>query len=213
MSRSLLGFRLIRRKELDRLRAQVSGIQEESQAQLAELTRQLRAAEDDLRAARDDLRAAQDKYAALEQAARSRADPEPVERRALPDPAPPAQFPPGGAEDGPPSVVRELVSMADKLVELTGVGAPSDPRQASAALRWLERRTQALLAVCDVMRIEDSGPLDLQRHEVIASRAAPGEDLVDHIADTVRPGYAWHGSLLRPQQVIAYIPAEEATGY
>jgi molecular chaperone GrpE (heat shock protein) len=42
---------------------------------------------------------------------------------------------------------------------------------------------------------------------VVGSRAAPSDVFADQIADTVRPGYAWRGSLLRPQQVIAYVPA------
>jgi hypothetical protein len=198
MGSTLPGFRLIRRKELDRLRAEVSAIREESQAQVADLTRKLRAAQDEL--------------AAPERTIRSRGDSSQAEQPTR-DTAAPGQFPPGEAgAAGPPPVVQELVNMADQLVDLTGGGAPSDPQQASAALRWLGLRTQTLLAVCDVVRIEDSGPLDLQRHQVVACRAAPGDDLVDQIADTIRPGYAWHGSLLRPQQVIVYIPANEVTG-
>ena len=60
MSISLLGFQLARKKELDRLRAQISDLQEESQAQVAELTRQLCAA--------------QGERAALEQAAHDTRD-------------------------------------------------------------------------------------------------------------------------------------------
>jgi hypothetical protein len=194
MSISLLGFQLVRKRELDRLRAQISDLQEESQAQVAELTRQLRAA--------------QGERAVLEQAAHDTRD---SSQAKLPAPVDDAQYSPAGVDAaGPPAIVRELVNVADRLVDLTGVGAPSDPEQASAVLRWLEVRTQVMLAACGVVRVEDSGSLDLHRHQVVVSRAAPDKDLVDQIADTVRPGYAWHGSLLRPQQVIAYIPANEA---
>jgi molecular chaperone GrpE (heat shock protein) len=115
----------------------------------------------------------------------------------------------GGA---PPPVARELIGVADRLVDLTGAGAPQDGEQVGAALRWMRSRTEALLSACDVVRIEDGGPVDFQRHEVLGNRAAPNDDLLDHIADTVRPGYAWHGSVLRPQQVIAYVESDEATG-
>jgi hypothetical protein len=203
MSRSLLGYRLIRSKEVDRLHAQLSSIQEESESRLAQMTRQLHTLEDELRTVRD-------KCASLEQAARSAPDPQ---QPASADPARLGHDPlTPGAMAGPPRVVRELVGVADKLADLAGDHAPADPQQAAAALRWLQVRTQALLAACDVARVEDGGLLDMQRHQVIATRAAPAEDLVDHIADTVRPGYAWQGSLLRPQQVIAYVPADEARG-
>jgi hypothetical protein len=111
------------------------------------------------------------------------------------------------AEGEPPAVVRELVRLADRLPDLTGENAPRDPEQAAVITRWLEERARALLTACDVVPVEDSGPLDLGRHEVVGTRAAPAGDLVHHIADTVRPGYTWQGRLLRPQQVVAYVAA------
>jgi hypothetical protein len=104
----------------------------------------------------------------------------------------------------PPRVVRELIRLADGLPDLTGDHAAAAPVRADELARWLETRTQALLKACDVELVEDNGPLDLQRHEVIATRAAPASDLVHHIADTARPGYSWHGRLIRPQQVVVY---------
>ena len=112
----------------------------------------------------------------------------------------------------PPKVVRELIRVTDGLMDLIEGGAAREPERAATALDWLRRRAEALLVSCDVVRIDDSGPIDLFRQEVVDSRPAPAGDLVDQIADTVRPGYSWHGSLIRPQQVVAYIPAEEARG-
>lgn len=202
---SLLGFRLIRRKELDWLHAQVSTIREELRVRVADLTRQLCLAQ-------GELRTAQEKHALLARTTCNMGNSSQAHQSASHAPAAPTQFPLGEVRPaGPPPVVHELVGVADRLVDLTGSGAPSDPQQASAALSWLELRTQTLLAACDVLRIEDRGPLDLHRHQVVASRAAPSDDLVDQIADTIRPGYAWHGSLLRPQQVVAYIPADEVS--
>lgn len=110
--------------------------------------------------------------------------------------------------DEPPAVARELIAMADRLVDLTGSTAPTDAEQATAVLRWLRGRVDALLALCEVAPITDDGVLNFMRHEVVADRPAPREELVDHIADTVRPGYLWRHDLLRPQQVVAYIAAE-----
>ncbi len=111
---------------------------------------------------------------------------------------------------GPPSAVRELVSVADRLADLTGSAAPADPQQTAVVLRWLESRAQSVLTAHGVVRIDDSGPVDVRRHEVVARRAAPSAELTDQIAQTIRPGYAWRGAPLRPQQVIAYVRADEA---
>jgi hypothetical protein len=117
---------------------------------------------------------------------------------------------PGGA-DGPPPIVREVIRVADGLLNLTGSGAAPDPQRADTVLRWIEARTRSLLAACDVVRIEEAGDFDPLRHEAVASRTAPDPDLAHQIADTIRPGYAWHGRLLRPQQVTVYVPAGTAT--
>jgi molecular chaperone GrpE (heat shock protein) len=118
----------------------------------------------------------------------------------------------GVGTPSPPKVVHELIRVTDGLTDLIEGGAAQEPERATTALDWLHRRVEALLVSCDVTRIDDSGPVDLLRQEVVDSRPTPTADLVDQIADTVRPGYSWHGSLIRPQQVVAYIPAEEARG-
>lgn len=107
-------------------------------------------------------------------------------------------------EAEPPRIVRELIRLADRLPELTGDHASATPAHAEEAARWLNARTRALLTACDVERVEDNGPLDLHRHAVVATKPAPASDLVQHIAATVRPGYSWHGHLVRPQQVVVY---------
>jgi hypothetical protein len=111
------------------------------------------------------------------------------------------------AGDAPPLVVDELVRLADRLPAMSAHGAQLDPGQAAAAARWLDQRVQAALAACEVTRVEDDGALDLRRHEVVGTRAAPSESLAHQIAQTVRPGYAWHDRVLRAQQVVAYVPA------
>jgi hypothetical protein len=109
----------------------------------------------------------------------------------------------------PPVIAGELITLADRLVDLTGQGAPVDAEQAGAVLGWLAGRTQAMLNACEVTAITDEGPVDLMRHEVVAGRPASTAELAEHIASTIRPGYAWRGRLLRPQQVVAYIFTEE----
>jgi molecular chaperone GrpE (heat shock protein) len=98
----------------------------------------------------------------------------------------------------PPPVARELITMADRLVDLRTSGT-------TEILEWLRARSNALLALCEVAPITDGGTVDFLRHEVVADRPAPRAELVDHIADSVRPGYLWRHHLIRPQQVIAYV--------
>jgi hypothetical protein len=109
----------------------------------------------------------------------------------------------------PPVIASELIALADRLADLTEQGAPVDAEQASTVLGWLAGRTQAMLDACEVTAITDDGPVDLMRHEVVAGRPASTAELAEHIASTIRPGYAWRGRLLRPQQVVAYIFTEE----
>lgn len=116
---------------------------------------------------------------------------------------------PGG---GPAAAVREVIRLADGLLDLTGNGASPEQQQASIVLRWVEARTKSLLTACEVVRIEETGSFDPSRHQAVASRAAPSPELSHQIANTVRPGYAWHGTLLRPQQVVVYVPADQALG-
>jgi molecular chaperone GrpE (heat shock protein) len=181
---------LIRRSHLDLLHEQLAELRDRSQAEVDELTERLRSTKAELEST-------------AAQLASTAADLRAARAQTREAPATPTRR----GQAGPPPVIRELVSVADMLVGLIGGGVWSDPDGAETALRWFEERTAALLAMCDVTRIEDSGQLDLRRHEVVASRTTPSEELADQIADTVRPGYAWHGSLLRPQQVIAYVPA------
>jgi hypothetical protein len=113
-----------------------------------------------------------------------------------------------GRHDEPLPITRELIAMADRLADITRRGTGPDTEPAAGVLRWVSGRVQALLALCEVAPIEDQGELDFLRHEVVGDRAAPRPELVDHIADTVRPGYQWRTELVRPQQVIAYVPVD-----
>ncbi|GLY25530.1 hypothetical protein [Micromonospora sp. NBRC 101691] len=113
---------------------------------------------------------------------------------------------PAGAPAGePPGGVRELVTIADRLADLTSRATPTDPAQAAAVLRWLDRQLPAVMEAAGLVAIADpAGPVDLDRHEVVASRPGPVDTEV--IAETVRVGYLWRGSLLRTQQVVTTHP-------
>jgi molecular chaperone GrpE (heat shock protein) len=96
----------------------------------------------------------------------------------------------------PPQAAVELIELSDRLESL----APGDLDQA-----WIRERLRAILALHEIAPIADMGLVDFTRHEVVADRPADRATQVDHIADTVRPGYLWRGTILRPQQVVAWV--------
>jgi hypothetical protein len=112
-------------------------------------------------------------------------------------------------EAGLPEVVAEVIRLADGVLDLRdGLGSSvADGQPAATVLRWAGARARSLMAACEVTQLEESGAFDPVRHKAVASREAPSVGLVRHIADTVRPGYAWRGELLRPQEVVVYAPA------
>lgn len=102
---------------------------------------------------------------------------------------------------GPPPPATELMEIADRLAALTSAGRGLDP----AAADWLTDRFTGVLARCEIAVVDDTGPVDPARHEVVGVRPAPDDERADHIAETVRRGYEWRGRILRPQQVIAFV--------
>lgn len=115
-------------------------------------------------------------------------------RRRLPEPEP--ESGPGEAE--PPPIVHELIDISDRIA---GMRDTADP----AVTRWLLDRITGALADTGVTSIREEGVVDPTRHAVLGVRPTADLDLVDRIAETVRPGYSWNDRILRPQQVIAYV--------
>jgi hypothetical protein len=98
----------------------------------------------------------------------------------------------------PPAISRELIGIADRCAN----------QRDNLDVRWLNSSITRLLEQSGIYPIEDDGEVDPTRHEVIEVRGVTQSDLVNHIAATVRPGYAWRGQILRPQEVVAYVRAE-----
>lgn len=110
----------------------------------------------------------------------------------------------GTGHDGQPAVVRELIRLADGLSDLITQAETSGQLTVDTVLRWVGVRTESLLIACDIVQILDADGFDPARHQSVAGRPAPCPQQTGRIAETVRPGYAWKGALLRPQQVIVY---------
>ncbi|WJK42615.1 hypothetical protein O7608_09695 [Solwaraspora sp. WMMA2056] len=104
-----------------------------------------------------------------------------------------------------PDTLWQLIRIADRLADLTSRATPVDPGQAVAVLRWLDRQLPAVLEAAGLIAIADTtGPVDLDRHEVVASRSGPVT--AEEITETVRVGYQWRGALLRTQQIVTTCP-------
>lgn len=144
-----------------------------------------------------------------------RTAPEPTEATA--ETPPPAALttlaPPSAPEPSPPSeelsisTVLGLISLADDLAVLAD---RSGEESGSRTLGLLARKVERLLARSGVQVVRDEGPVVGTRHEVVATRPAGSDQVANQIASTVRPGYLHDdGSLIRPQQVVAYTAGED----
>ncbi|MBC6457024.1 hypothetical protein [Actinomadura sp. HBU206391] len=118
-------------------------------------------------------------------------------RRRLPAPGPEADEE-EPAEVEPPPIVHTLIDISDRVAGLRDSVEP-------AVTRWLLDRITEALADAGVSAIREEGAVDTTRHAVLGVRATADPELVDRIAETVRPGYRWNDQVLRPQQVIAYV--------
>lgn len=104
-----------------------------------------------------------------------------------------------GGTDHQPDIASDVIEIFDHLAS-----RPDD-----AARRWLENRLGRIARKCELHWIDDTGPVDLRRHEVIGVRPATGHHPGD-IAATVRLGYSQHGRIVRAQQVIVFAEDESA---
>lgn len=115
----------------------------------------------------------------------------------------------GQIKGGKTTLVNALLGeeVADTgLLELT-FGLADDPTAADGPVPDRVRRgVVAAPAASGVTTVEDTGRVAPARHHVVATRDDPSGLLSDRIAETVRPGYFWRDVLLRPQEVVSYVP-------
>jgi hypothetical protein len=141
---------------------------------------------------------------------RSRAVAPPAELR--PEPAlvgPPAAAAPAGEsvpgpdpvpDPEPSATARELIRLRDWVLSATRGG----PQTAPEALRTLYRELGEVLEKEGMTLLEESGPYNWRWQEVLSTRVTDDPSQDETVCSTVRPGYLFHGKLVRPQQVIVY---------
>lgn len=71
-------------------------------------------------------------------------------------------------------------------------------------LEVLYHQLGKILEAEEVTTLEEMGLFNYERHQVISTKPTDDPNQKDCICDTVRPGYLFHGSLIRPQEVIVY---------
>jgi len=99
--------------------------------------------------------------------------------------------------DRPSPAVTRLIDVRDHVF---GNAAPSAELNA-----WLYARLGNALGDLGVATLEAAGAVDWTFQEVVGTRATTDKALDQTVAATVRPGYRFGETVLRPQQVIAYV--------
>ena len=97
--------------------------------------------------------------------------------------------------------VLNIVDSFERAV--ASASAPDDERDPfRAGVLAIYRQMQRLLDQNGVERFESIGqPFDPERHEAVGTVAARDSAEPGSVAEEERPGYLWHGRLLRPARV------------
>lgn len=98
------------------------------------------------------------------------------------------------------ATAKELIKLRDWVLLAKSGEKASSPEVLSAIYTKLGQ----ILEQEGVTAIEDAGPFNYERQQVVSTQATDDPEKVDCICDTVRPGYQFHGKLIRPQEAIVY---------
>jgi hypothetical protein len=93
---------------------------------------------------------------------------------------------------------RELIDLRDWI--LLAKAGPPRPE----VLEILYQRLGRILEQENVTILEDHDKFNYEHHQIISTIPTKDPDKNDMIAETIRPGYAFHNSIIRPQEVIIY---------
>jgi hypothetical protein len=110
------------------------------------------------------------------------------------------------ADDRVPATAERLIKLRDWILLSRAQGDEGAPR----VLDGLYRELGKVLEREGVEPLEADGPFDDQRQQVIQTEPTDDPARHDRVCATVRPGYLFHGRLLRPQEVTVYAYAAPA---
>jgi hypothetical protein len=100
----------------------------------------------------------------------------------------------------PSATAKELIKLRDWVLSVTR----GDPETAPEALKMLYRGLGEVLEKEGITLLEETGPYNWRWQEVLSTRVTDDPSQDETVCSTVRPGYLFHGKLVRPQQVIVY---------
>lgn len=109
--------------------------------------------------------------------------------------------PPNQAHEPDLSVTaKELIKLRDWIL----LAKSSETGVAPEVIEELYRKVGQILEKEDVIELSERGPYDYNRQQVVDTRPTDDPEQNDMVYATVRPGYLFHGKLIRPQEVIIY---------
>lgn len=108
-------------------------------------------------------------------------------------------------------LIRGVIAMRDNLLMRKRWLQDFSPGEEAATglVEGQLQETARLLERAGVEIMDQGGPFDSRIHTVVETRAAPDPEQADQIAGTLRPGYSFRGEVIRSQEVILFIKAQE----
>lgn len=101
---------------------------------------------------------------------------------------------------GPPAAAFDLIELRDEALLATR----SEHTSAQQVAERVAQRIGEILREEGVTALAASHTVDPKRHQVIGARETGDQALDGQIAEAVRPGYAFDGRVIRPEQVITW---------
>ena len=102
---------------------------------------------------------------------------------------------------------KELIKVRDWVLLAQSSGTAVAPGVREEVHRQLAR----VLAKEGVIPLEETGTFDYNRQSVSGTHPTDDPEQDDMVCSTVRPGYQFHGQLVRPQEVIIYVYGDSAS--
>ncbi|MBD1944369.1 nucleotide exchange factor GrpE [Coleofasciculus sp. FACHB-712] len=98
------------------------------------------------------------------------------------------------------NTMQELIKLRDwVLLAKSGGNAPKPDM-----LEALYKQLGQVLAKGDVIALEETNVFNYERQQVVSTQVTDSPEKDNWVCGTVRPGYLFHGELVRPQEVIVY---------
>jgi len=106
------------------------------------------------------------------------------------------------AEQKPSVTAQELMRLRDWI--LLATSEEGKKKDKSKVLQVLYTKLGKILEKEGITSLEETGVCNYERHQVVSTQKTDNPNQDELIHETVRPGYLFHGSLIRPQEVIVY---------